>query len=439
MKAGRVLPPALLWLRIHLAAPPGARAFIATCPAGVRRRGVTACPPGRPWLDRSLARYAFEVVCPPVPAWRRLSPFSRKERLLSRMAKITGPVTGGVDTHAGVHVAAAVDQVGRVLGTESFAADEAGYARLLAWLRWHGALARVGVEGTGSYGAGLACYLAAAGVVVLEVPRPDRARRRGKSNAVDAVSAALAALSGEDCGTPKTRSGAAESIRALRVARAGAIKARTQAANQLRDLITTAPAPLRAQLATLSTPRRVRAAAAFTHGDLAGPAEGAKAAMASVAARWLDLDAEVTQLETAISALVTQVAAPAYLARTGVGPQSAAALIATAGDNPGRITSDTAFAALCGVSPVDCSSGKHQRHRLNRGGDRQANTALWRIAVTRIQHDPATQDYYARRTAAGKTRKEIIRELQRYAAREAYRDLIRPGFLTAAPPPARAA
>jgi transposase len=258
---------------------------------------------------------------------------------------------------------------------------------------------------------------------------------------VDAVSAALAALAGEDCGTPKARTGAAESIRALRVARAGAIKARTQAGNQLRDLITTAPGPVRAPLAALSTPRRVRAAAAFTCGDTADPAEGAKTAMASIAARWLDLDAEVTRLETAIAALVTQVAAPACLARTGVGPQSAAALIATAGEDPGRITSEAAFAALCGVSPVDCSSGKHQRHRLNRGGDRQGNTALWRIAVTRLQHDPATQDYYARRTAAGKTRKEIIRELQRYAAREAYRDLIRPGFLTAAaaPPPARAA
>jgi transposase len=356
---------------------------------------------------------------------------------LSRMAKITGPVTGGVGTHADVHVAAAAGQVGRVLGTESFPADEAGYAGLLAWLRRHGELARAGVEGTGSYGAGLACSLAAAGVPVLEVPRPGRQRRRrhAKSDAVDAVSAALAALSGEDCGTPRARSGAAESIRALRVARAGAIKARTQAASQLRDLITTAPAPLRAPLAALSTPRRVRAAAAFTHGDPASPAEGAKAATASIAARWLDLDAEVTQLEAAIGQLVRQIAAPACLARTGIGPQSAAALIATAGDNPGRITSETAFAARCGVSPADCSSGKHQRHRLNRGADRQASTALWRIAVTRIQHDPATQDYYARRTAAGTTRKEIIRELQRYAAREAYRDLIRPGFLTVAGPP----
>jgi transposase len=361
---------------------------------------------------------------------------------LSRMAKIAGPVTGGVDTHADAHVAAVVDQVGRVLGTESFPADEAGYAGLLAWMRGHGELARVGVEGTGSYGAGLARYLAARGLAVLEVTRPDRQRRRrrGKSDAVDAVSAAISALSGDGCGTPKSSDGAAESIRALRVARTGAMKARTQAGNQLRDLITTAPEPLRAQLQGLSTARRIRAAAGFTCGDAADPAEGTKKAMASVAARWLGLDAEVNRLEAVLEDLVARVAAPQFLASCGAGYLSTAALIAAAGDNPGRITSEAAFAALCGVSAVDCSSGKQQRHRLNRGGDRQANSALWRNAVTRIQHDPGTQDYYARRAAAGKTRKEIIRELKRYIAREAYRTLIRPGFAaTAAPSPPQAA
>jgi transposase len=355
---------------------------------------------------------------------------------LSRMAKITGPVTGGVDTHADVHVAAAVDEVGRVLGTASFSADADGYAGLLAWLRGHGPVERAGVEGTGSYGAGLARYLAAAGVPVLEVPRPCRQRRRrhGKSDPVDAVSAALAALAGQDCGVPKSGDGPAESVRALRVARSGAMKARTQAGNQLRDLVTCAPAELRAQLQPLGTPRRARVAAAFTCGDAADPAEGTKAAMASIAARWLALDAEVTRLEAALQALVARVAAPGYLARTGTGPLTVSALIAAAGDNPGRIATEAAFAALCGVSTVDCSSGRQQRHRLNRGGDRQANSALWRIAVTRLRCDPATQDYYARRTAAGKTRKEIIRELQRYIARQAYRELIRPGFLTPAAP-----
>jgi transposase len=162
--------------------------------------------------------------------------------------------------------------------------------------------------------------------------------------------------------------------------------------------------------------------------------------MASVAARWLGLDAEVNRLEAVLEDLVARVAAPQFLASCGAGYLSTAALIAAAGDNPGRITSEAAFAALCGVSAVDCSSGKQQRHRLNRGGDRQANSALWRNAVTRIQHAPATQDYYARRAAAGKTRKEIIRELKRYIAREAYRTLIRPGFAaTAAPSPPQAA
>jgi len=154
--------------------------------------------------------------------------------------------------------------------------------------------------------------------------------------------------------------------------------------------------------------------------------------MASVARRWQDLDAEITRLEAVLEQLVARVTAPEYLARTGVGYLSVAALIAAAGDNPGRIRTEAAFAALCGVSTVDCSSGKQERHRLNHGGDRQANSALWRIAVTRLRHDPRTQDYYARRTAAGKTRKEIIRELKRYAAREAYRKLIRPGFIQAA-------
>jgi transposase len=154
--------------------------------------------------------------------------------------------------------------------------------------------------------------------------------------------------------------------------------------------------------------------------------------MASIARRWLELDTEITRLETAIEQLVTRIAAPGYLARTGVGCLSVSALITAAGDNPGRIATEAGFAALCGVSTVDCSSGKQQRHRLNRGGDRQANSALWRIAVTRLQYDPRTQAYYERRTAAGKTRKEIIRELKRYLAREAYRELIRPGFRTTA-------
>jgi transposase len=347
---------------------------------------------------------------------------------VTMMAEAGGGVFGGVDTHAGAHVAAVVDRAGRVLGTRSFPVTAGGYAALLAWMSGRGELAGVGVEGTGSYGAGLARYLAGRQVVVAEVTRPDRQlrRRHGKSDPVDAVAAALAALRGADCGTPKSGTGAAESVRALRAARRGAVKARTQAGNQLRDLVITAPAGVREELEGLATPARVRAAAGFGCADAADPAEGTRAAMASVARRWQHLDAEISRLDTALQDLVRRIAPAAFLAMPGAGPQAAAALIVTAGDNPGRIASESGFAALCGISPVDCSSGKNQRHRLNRGGDRQANSAIWRIVVTRIQHDPRTQAYLDKRTKQGKTRKETIRCLKRYVARETYKKLIRP-------------
>jgi transposase len=337
-------------------------------------------------------------------------------------------IYGGVDTHADVHVAAALSATGKVLGTESFGAGRDGFAQLLAWLRGFGDLARVGVEGTGSYGAGLARHLAAQQVAVAEVNRPDRARRRrhGKSDPVDAVAAATAALNGDETAIPKAGTGAAESIRCLKVARGGAVKARTQAGNQLRDLIVTAPAALREQLQPLTTAARAAAAAAFTPGDLSSPAEGTKAAMAAVARRWQDLDTEITGIDTALAGLVTATAPAAFLAAPGIGIQTAATLLATCGDNPARITTEAGFAALAGVSPVDASSGKQQHHRLNRGGDRQANSAIWRIVMTRLRTDPRTQAYYDKRTADGKTRKEIIRCLKRYVAREIYKNLIRP-------------
>ena len=331
-------------------------------------------------------------------------------------------VTGGVDTHAEVHVAGMVDQAGRVLGTREFRADAAGYRAALAWMRGHGDLAKVGVEGTGSYGAGLARYLAAEGVEVTEVIRPNRQarRRRGKSDAADAVAAALAALNGEASGTPKSGDGAVESIRALRVARRGAVKARTQAGNQLRDLIVTAPEQVRDKLVGLATAQRVRLAARLRPGDLTGPAEGVKAAMAAVARRHQVLTAEITQLDASLDALVQHAVPAGFLAKKGVGTQVASILLTTAGDNPGRLRTEASFAALCGASPVDASSGKQRRHRLNRGGDRQANSALWRIVFTRMACDPRTQAYVARRTTEGKTTKEIMRCLKRYVAREVY-------------------
>jgi transposase len=335
------------------------------------------------------------------------------------------PVTGGVDTHAEVHVAGVADQTGRVLGAREFPATATGYAAALAWMRGHGDLVKVGVEGTGSYGAGLARYLAAHGIEVAEVIRPNRQarRRRGKSGPADAVAAALAALNGEASGQPKSGDGAVESIRALLVARRGAVKARTQAGNQLRGLTITAPQALREKLAGLPAPGQIKVAARFRPGDLTSPAEAAKAAMATVARRHQALAAEVAQLDTALDTLVAHAAPAGFRDRTGVGTRVAATLLVTAGDNPSRLRTEASFAALCGASPVDASSGKQRRHRLNRGGERQANSALWRIVFTRMATDPRTQAYVARRTTEGKTTREIIRCLKRYVAREACKAL----------------
>ena len=342
------------------------------------------------------------------------------------MTKSKHPVTGGVDTHAENHVAAVVDEVGRVLGTESFPADEKGYTALLTWMARHGDLGKVGVEGTGSYGAGLARHLTAQGVEVIEVIRPNRQvrRRRGKSDPTDAEAAARAVLSGEADGVPKSRDGAAEALRALRVARQGAVKARTQAANQLRDLVICAPEELRARLRPLATERRVALAAKFRPGVLTGPFEATKAAMRSVARRYEELSEEIARLDDAMAELVAEAAPEGFTDKQGVGTRVAATLLSTVGDNPTRLKSDASFAALCGASPVDASSGKQVRHRLNRGGDRQANSALWRIVYTRMHHDPRTIAYVERRTKEGKTKKEIMRCLKRYVAREVYKALV---------------
>ncbi|WP_116999733.1 IS110 family transposase [Desertimonas flava] len=336
-------------------------------------------------------------------------------------------VTGGVDTHGDVHVAAVLDPVGRVLATGSFPATTAGYRQLLSWLCRHGRVVQVGVEGTGSYGAGLARHLARHGVAVVEVNRPDRQarRRRGKSDTVDAIAAARAALSGDATATPKTGDGIVETIRSLQVARRSAVKARTQAGNQIRDLIVTAPDDLRAQLKGLNTVNRVAACARFRPGDYTDPTEGLRHALRHLARRWQALDVEITELDGALKMLTAR-ANPALVAARGVGHEVAAALLVTAGDNPQRMQTEASFAALCGVSPIEASSGKTIRHRLNRGGDRRANNALWRIIMVRLQHDERTKAYVERRTAEGLSIREIIRCLKRAVAREMFRLLTNP-------------
>lgn len=291
----------------------------------------------------------------------------------------------------------------------------------MAWASRHGRLIRAGVEGTGTYGAGLTRHLTQAGVTVVEVDRPNRQRRRrrGKSDPIDAEAAARAVLADEATTTPKARSGIVEAIRVLRVARTGAIKARTQTANQLRDLLVTAPEELHTQLYPLSTAKRVQRLVAQQPAGGADPASATHRALCHLARRHQALTAELAALNADLVALTRQ-AAPRLLARCGIGIETAGQLLVTAGDNPDRLRSDAALAALCGASPVAASSGKTVRHRLNRGGDRQANSALWVIALTRLRIDPASRAYAKRRTAQGKTTKEIMRLLKRYLARELF-------------------
>jgi transposase len=336
-------------------------------------------------------------------------------------------VTGGVDTHLDVHVAAALDPLGTLLGTERFDTDPAGYKALLTWLEDFGPLSKVGVEGTGSYGAGLARYLRRADVAVIEVDRPNRAERRrsGKSDPLDAVEAARAALGGRAQSISKTKDGAIEAIRVLVVAKRSARGARIRALVQMRHLVITAPDQLRSRLKGLSVCALVREAARLRPsrpGDVVMAAH--KAALCSLARRIQGLEDELAELDKRIEALV-EAAAPELLARFGVGPDTAAALLVSAGDNPERLHSEAAWAHLCGVAPIPASSGKSNRHRLDRGGDRQANSALWRIVMVRIAHDPATTAYFERKVKEGRSTRDVIRLLKRYVARELYRYLPR--------------
>lgn len=331
----------------------------------------------------------------------------------------------GVDTHADTHTAAALSPIGEVIEVAEFPATAAGYRQLLRWARRHGGVERAGVEGTGAYGAGLARHLADAGVAVLEVNRPNRQQRRrhGKSDPADAVAAARAVLSGEADATPKDTSGLVEAVRMLHLTRRSAVKAKTQAGNQIKDLIVTAPEPIRTELRSLTTTQRVRKAAKWRPGSIDGPAAATRHAIRILARRWIALHEEIKATEAELWPLLQQLA-PTLLAEPGVGLDVAAKLIVAAGQNPERLRSEASFASLCGTSPVDASSGKHSRHRLNRGGNRQANNALHTVVLYRTRRCPETLDYIERRRAENKTDREIWRCLKRALARRFHHILI---------------
>ncbi len=327
----------------------------------------------------------------------------------------------GVDTHLDVHVAVLIDVLGRVVATTCVPTTAHGYEQLIQWASGFGRLTRAGIEGTGTYGAALARRVQERGVLVLEINRPDRSRRRlrGKNDPTDAENAARAVLAGDATAIPKAQSGVVEAMRAVSLARRSAVKAKTQAINQLRALLVTAPESIRATLWKAKPEQCVACCARLQSLGNTPLLKTLTRTLRLLAKRWISLTKELHELDVALKEL-TKRAGRRLLARFGVGPQTAATLMVTAGDNPDRLRGEAALAALCGASPLEASSGKTTRHRLNRGGDRAANNALWTISMVRMRSDPRTRAYVARRTAEGLSTKEIQRCLKRYIVRELY-------------------
>ncbi|SOD97261.1 IS110 family transposase [Caenispirillum bisanense] len=332
-------------------------------------------------------------------------------------------IVGGVDTHKDLHVAAVVDERDRLLGTASFATTRHGYRQMVAWMQSFGRLDRVGVESTGTYGAGLLRHLQSAGIEVLEVTAPDKAdrRRRGKNDDFDAEAAAHAAFAGMRVVTPKRRDGMIEALRVLRACRRTAVAARRVALQLIGNTIISAPEELRDTLRKMTRMRLIRTLAAWRPDltDYRTPLSAHRIALKSLARRYLELHDEVADLDVMIARIVNELA-PDLVACNAIGHGTAAQLLITAGDNPERLASEASFAALCGVSPVPASSGKTNRHRLNRGGDRAANSALHIIAIGRLRTEERTKAYVARRLAEGHSKLEAIRCLKRYIAREVF-------------------
>lgn len=333
------------------------------------------------------------------------------------MTTAFGEVIAGVDTHADTHHAAVIDVNGRRLGDMQFPTTVAGYAALRAFIGSFGTVNRVGVEGTGSYGAGLCRFLRTSGVEVVEVIRPNRQvrRMRGKSDPIDAYAAAATTLAESKQPVPKSADGPVEEIRYLLVARRSAVKARSAAQIQLKTLMITAPDALRQRFRDATDKALVQGLARLRPQS----ADPIAVALKSLARRHQQLTAEIDELEILLAPLIAS-ANPALAAARRVGPITAAQLLITAGDNPDRLRNEAAFAALCGASPIPASSGRKTRHRLNRGGDRQANAALHRIALVRMMHDQRTRDYVARKRTEGRGTKEIMRCLKRAIAREVF-------------------
>jgi transposase len=345
---------------------------------------------------------------------RRIAVISTSHHKLSR-------IIIGVDTHKDEHVAVAVDGLGVRLGQRNLPTTTAGYVGLEHWASSLGEIGAFGVEGTGSYGAGLSRFLRGQGHMVIEVNRPDRSTRRrlGKNDPTDAEMAARAVLAGVACDRPKSGVDEVEMIRMLKGTKDSAMKARTQAVNQMKAVVVTAPVELRAELRHMNTSQLVARCARWNNGYLETPKSAARYALRSLARRHAQLSQEIEAIDAELTRLTAKFA-PELIESVGIGSDTAAALLVTAGSNPERLKSEAAFAALCGVSPIPASSGKTNRHRLNRGGDRQANAAIHRVVIVRLRYDGRTRAYLQRRMEEGKTKTEVIRCLKRYVAREVF-------------------
>ena len=331
-------------------------------------------------------------------------------------------VVAGVDTHKDTHYAAVITVTGEHIGSAQFPATDAGYRALTGFITCHGALLRTGVEGTNSYGAGLTRHLHNVGIEVVEVIRPARQvrRMRGKSDPLDAYTAAHTALANNNTVTAKTSNGTVEAIRVTNAARRSAMKARTEVIVQLKSLIVTAPEAVRDEYRNLTTGALIPKLSG-SRGRAGGDEIEAhtRSALKRLAIRYQQLNEEIATYDTDLAQLVG-VINPALVQTKGIATITAAQLLITAGDNPERLRSEAAFAMLCGAAPLPASSGKTTRHRLNRGGDRAANSALHKIAIVRMATDPETRNYVTRRTAEGKTKKGILRCLKRAIAREVF-------------------
>jgi transposase len=373
------------------------------------------------WLERPLTVLSARSIRP----CRQRSNEGRHVSNRSALTSPQGTVIVGVDTHKSVHVAVAIDLLGTRLASCRASADHSGYAELVTWARTLATIGAFGIEGTGSYGVGLARFVRRQAIRVVEVSHCDRRKRRnnGKSDTLDAETAARSVLAGVATAVPKTADGSAEMVRQIKVARDTAVKARSAAIITLKTLIVNAPSDLRESLEPLTDRKLIDRCARLLPGVIADTVASTKHALRALAARWLTLSTEIAAHDEVLDA-ITQTAAPTLRQAFGIGPDSAAEMMIVAGDNPTRIRSEAAFAKLCGAWPIPASSGVTNRHRLFRGGHRQANAALYRIVTVRMRWHQPTIDYVTRRTAEGLSKKDIIRCLKRFVAREIYRLLL---------------